>query len=504
MHTTRHLIHPACNLLFAQRLHYVFLDVPSNFEEASVVIRRSVRTLHLQDSTCAYFVYGETDILLRIWSDEETLHRLLHEFILREIPGAEYRILLVTNQSTWFQRELEKRSEWGTALEPEKLQGVLSSGNIPDNLKLVPEATEPLPVKFFMLVEDVGLRNLDIYNEMRQEMEAGGDKFGGLERLSLYAYETSAGRGILLKGESADFSLTANRLHTLGREVNLKHEATATTTYFRSARISESEESSVSDQLARLAKLERHEICLNFLRSILTPRQKLEQDHDSHEMSRTFIAEFDKWLIPIFSLRSKWDELLPELRQLFLWTVRREQKLLRAFYLEFFINLEREVRKLFHERRDWWEGISGWRSKLNAVAAKLDIEPGRLFKAWDEVFANNSNQGEKFTLQAIRACLSRCGKLLENKQKGELLRQFSAAFESHDSGEHSGIIEVRNDLMHGSLMDLYERDTNGRMGWTRCLAAYLAGTVLKQRCRGLIEEALKKAPLPEAGEHVSI
>lgn len=227
------LHHPIVNLCTGKRLYYFLLSAPTGAapgENAVIEILRSRnnRTASFEDRSGFYVVFGEADFVLRVWSTEQEAYQLYDEFHrsrVLEIDGC----FLCSRTSIWFQREIEKNSEWSDSLSCDDLDRVsesvqqLHDGKIPNELiwdheETCPEFDTDGRIKMFTFVKEENPSKKLIYNLVNEKLVTKAQELEHLKRISLYStYDVVGdGRFLLMKAEASSFSEGTRALRALG------------------------------------------------------------------------------------------------------------------------------------------------------------------------------------------------------------------------------------------------------------------------------------------------
>jgi hypothetical protein len=70
--------HPICHLINGERLSYLLIKIRTNLFKAGDQIKKVLesREIGVDASSCAYYVFGGSDVIIRIWSTEADLDKL--------------------------------------------------------------------------------------------------------------------------------------------------------------------------------------------------------------------------------------------------------------------------------------------------------------------------------------------------------------------------------------------------------------------------------------------
>ena len=76
--------HPICHLINGERLHYVLVQVRHRLFDAGrkigdVLTKETDKHLGFASSSCAYYIFGQSDIIIRVWATESHLNKLVAE-----------------------------------------------------------------------------------------------------------------------------------------------------------------------------------------------------------------------------------------------------------------------------------------------------------------------------------------------------------------------------------------------------------------------------------------
>lgn len=482
------LNHPNCNLIFGERLYYLLINVKSDLFGVQEHLSKSLCNAGLESTSCAYFIFGESDILLRVWASETQLNTF--ERVLKDSGNdVETKAYLVINQDTWYQREIEKRSEWNSCFSPENVLSALQKGELPEVIQFRLESpVTPGTTKFFVIVEEPFGKTSDVFKLLQNDVRQEPPTFlRGVQKVSLYAFSTDRFRGILIKGETNDYHSVSERLVLFAKDLKLKEFAAQTTTYF-CAKVIKTEETEISRNSRNHASLRKPELVYNLLKAHDCHEGQWRSDSKTHARSEAFKTIVANHFEYLFEQHPKWWRQLNEIRRLYRWIVRKHDENLRGFLITQYIGLEKYFRTLFEPHPELWRD----NAKNPRVAGKMAKTLGKpQQEVLDALFEATKEEGgrDEFTLRNLRDCARAAKEIHANEKTNKLIDQFSRLLEGQDG--RAGLIRNRNDLMHGNVTSIFN-ETEPNELWTQFVDNYIQFTLLFPKLQIAFESALKQ------------
>ncbi len=223
--------HPICHYLRGERLYYLLITVETSAEEASENVEAALNKVGLHNRACAYWLFGDTDIIVRVWSSESAIMDLE-----KEIAAAFHRVekpirrLLVSSMETWYQRKIETKLGWHGSLQPESSLRMIEN-DPPAALRYDCEPSDVRKVmRFFIFIREPSAKNKKLFKDLSNEVKSNQEPlFAAKSRISLYSVYSRDFNGVIFKGETTDFSATAQHLVKFASEQ--KRLGRETTTY---------------------------------------------------------------------------------------------------------------------------------------------------------------------------------------------------------------------------------------------------------------------------------
>ena len=343
--------HPICHYLRGQRLYYILITVETTAADASKFLATALNEVGLSPSACAYWLFGDTDIIIRVWAGESTVIDLKKK-IKDKINHLEHpiRCLLVSSMETWYQREIEKKPGWHKSLIPESCVKILKD-EPPEDLRYSCGLHDQRSVmRYFIFIKEPSTKNKHLFKELSSMAKSGNDTlFSADSRISLYSVYSRGFNGVLLKGETDNFSETAQKLVDFASmQKNLGRE---TTTYICSTNLKK-EENNLTQKLTVLNfEVARRRTIENLLLSEECNASTLNVDAESLKQERgdtsdLFIKGILEQLPHIFHYHEEWWPYIKDLRYLYKWVIFQDNEQLMAFLARHYALCENDLRLL--------------------------------------------------------------------------------------------------------------------------------------------------------------
>lgn len=204
--TSARVTHPYVHIALGYRLYYIRVGYPAGFEDGRARIARL-----LEDNTgganpagtSLFDVFGDYDLLIRIWNTPDNLYRLVQAIRNEQIEALD--VFRVTRLSTPFQRSCEKGMEF--PILPEST--LFRDGN---RWRISPVYQDSMArvrnkemVEFFVFFScRLGMES-EVFGHLMgrcDEISSSGEFQGGIafEDYAVYAYESENGAGCLFTG----------------------------------------------------------------------------------------------------------------------------------------------------------------------------------------------------------------------------------------------------------------------------------------------------------------
>jgi hypothetical protein len=273
----------------------------------------------------------------------------------------------------------------------------------------------------------------------------------GIEKISLYTYYDADAKGVLLKGETANFMKSSERIISITER--LKQLDARTVTYICSRPIKE-EGNAISEPsgLGEPLEARRTSIIYNLLKS-----------HDCHEglfgsvplgksLSDRFIGLTARFAEQMFHYHSQWWQMLRNLRFLYKWIVFGKNDQLLSFLMREYVAIEKNLRDILSgpaQALQTDEQEQENRVRLKKICRKFAIDELVLKPILDSVVVE-LRQDPELTLGTLPQLINRIARKLNDETLAEDLRLLSSKLQA--------CAKNRNKLMHGEITDLCSSD----------------------------------------------
>ena len=493
----KHLFHhPICHFITGERLHYVLLKVKTKLFSAGEKIEKVItdQKLKISRSSCAYFIFGDSDVLIRIWATETHLDKFKNE-IRSQVPEVEdVRVILTDRISTWYQREIENRQGWFESLN-EKAVLSIADHTVPDFLHTEVELKpNPDGVKFFIFIEEPFAKRNYIFRKLHDDLISKQvELLKGMKLVSIYSYTSADALGVLIKGEVAAAKKLTSTLLDFAEQ--MKEFAVKTTTFI-CAKTIKSDENSLNPQLQPTGRAK--EVFYNLVRSHDCFQACIKEyggEHAENGANR-FVEIGAELYQQIFLFRNdNWWRFISDLRLLYKWVAFGDAaKILQKLGWEY-VKLDRQLNDILNEafQRSQEEKL---RQKQTGLMRTHKMDE----RALEKIIAALSSDlriEKHCTLGAVPSCIESLVKIIElDKEQREILLEFSKCLKASATD--------RDALMHGQIEagQLLKADVNnkGCWVWERFIQNYLKTILLFPRVlpilENLAETFLQRSALP--------
>jgi hypothetical protein len=489
--------HPICHFITGERLHYVLLKVKTKLFTAGEKIEKVISDskLGISGSSCAYFIFGDSDVLVRIWATESHLEQFKEE-VRKHVPEVEdLRVILIERISTWYQRRIENQQGWHESLDEKAVQAI-ADHNVPQTLRTDMELkSNRNGVKFFIFIEEPFAKRNYIFRKLQDDLISGQPEFlQGMDRISLYSYIATDGLGVLIKGEVGEAKQLTSTL--LAFAERMKEYAIKTTT-FVCAKTIKLDESALNSRLRQTGR--EKEIFYNLVRSHDCYHACIKDygGEDAENRASRF-EEIGAELNPQISLfrGEHWWVFISDLRLLYKWVAFGDTgKLLQKLGREY-VKLDRRLNEVLDAAFQRYQ-----EEKLRQKQIGLARTHRMNEQAIEKIIAALSSdlRMEKHcTLGAVPGCIEAFVKIVETKKdQREVLLEFSKTLRAAATD--------RDELMHGRIEseELLKAEENNkrRWVWERFVQNYLKTFLLLPKVLPMLEdltEAFLKRNAPPA------
>lgn len=419
MTTMRSIYHPICHLIQGHRLYYILLSLTGDHKNSEKRIDAIIENAELEKSTCAYYVFGEADLIFRIWATESEINFLQSH--IEKTDGILIKdMYLISRTSTWYQREIESVRGWSRELstpkqsEHKKAVQNIMQGEPSESLRLEYNAgtSSYEKVKVFMFLDQkskTGQKAFDFVKSAIEERE--GFWCDQDTRVSYYSYYSiiyPGKTGVLLKADITKFSENSTDLVKLSVELS-SGGYLDTTTYIGCKPITIE-----SETLRKVNVVDKHyrkKVIHNLLLSHDTSEYchtskndqvsltEAESVREQKERCDAFVELFrDGIFYQLFNYDEvQWNPTISRLRIFYKLVREKNQDLLKSWIINDLIKAERNLRKQTHRvidhmlqlqeiDNDFYSQLNGERASLKDMLIHL---PRCLISSLDSV--NNSD-----------------------------------------------------------------------------------------------------------------
>jgi hypothetical protein len=436
--------HPICHFINGERLHYLLLKVRTKLFDAGDSINEvlSDTTIGVDESSCAYYVFGSSDVIIRLWSTEKDLIGLCNVIQERVREVESIQVVLVDRMLTWYQQIIESQAGWHYGFDRDTVSKI-ADHQIPQLLTVATEPTNGKTTRFFIFIEETFAQRTHVFHKLHNDLLSGERDFlqNGMERISIYSYTTTDAPCVLIKGEVPNWADATNQLLLFAER--MRRYPVKTTTFICAENIKLDKNAlNARHRLAAFSDARKHEIIYNLLRSHECDYAKIRAIGGdlAEKRAQQFVAIASKRCAQFFGQQDEWWNWLGTMRLLFKWISFGDAgKAMRALGQEY-IRMERDL-------VDFLKGpyrLIQEEKKRNAfwdLAKRHRIDP----KVIDDVAAQVVRilrVESHLTLGSVPECLRALLKGREvSKEIRTVIEEFSKAL---DRGA-----ENRNLLLHG-------------------------------------------------------
>jgi len=492
------LAHPLGHLLFGERLYYLLINVHTDLFGVRELLCNRLKKAKLYGSSCAYMVFGESDILVRVWGQERRFREFLKSLneSLVQYPSGQIQIktYLITAMNTWYEKVIEAEPKWPANQLDTVLERCLNSREIDPVFLHKDDASQAESTKIFVFIEQPAVRAKDVFREMCDRARNCG--LPDLDRVSLYQYRSAEKRGVLMKAESANFRKASVSLVNLARDLKQSEYAANTTTYVCAEPL-KVEESFPSPSSVEPVDCQKYAYNLLISHDCNEGRFTDSNGQFTDEVAHKHSDQFKELIGSVgryrrvFGLMARRPEFIEKLRSIYRWTVRREEQNLRRYLIDFYIELEVLTRDLL-SNNPVALGKKDPSRKYVSIAKR--VLPDDHFHKFLEAVKQESleDQSKQYTLGNLVDLIAWAKGQLPNAKEHTELDKFREVL-SPESPAQQGLIQNRNDLMHGNSLRLFRTESGGDSDlWIGFVSNYLEAELLRPRLVEALEKALPK------------
>lgn len=218
--TTKKFIHPLCHIINGERLYYVLLNLKGSVETSRSRLINSLTRYDLFNSACIYHLFGQSDILIRVWSPPEVFKKFEDDLDKSEYTTDKI-VFLVGEIDTWYQREIERNEHFWDDLHDTTINNIITnSANLPHHLRCKQQVNKN-SIHFYIFLDGAVTLAEDTFTKIKSKLNTKSIrahiKETAIERISLYSYSTEERRGVLLKAEVKTYTKSSEGLAKLAR-----------------------------------------------------------------------------------------------------------------------------------------------------------------------------------------------------------------------------------------------------------------------------------------------
>ena len=440
--------HPICHLINGERLHYVLVQVRHRLFDAGrkigdVLTKETDKHLGFASSSCAYYIFGQSDIIIRVWATESHLNKLVAE--IRTIPEVEkLEVILIQRMLAWYQNEIEQRADWDAGLNERTIVSI-ASHRVPESLKYKVRANKSHPTRFFIFIEESFAKRSDIYKRLRDEIQRKqGGLLGKMQRVSIYKFTTAECIGVLVKGELATPHTVTARLIDFAEA--MKQYSVKTTTFICSPKPIKSDENALNPHLKDSALSGRgKEIFYNLIRTHDCNETKIVGygGEGAWKMAERFQQIGSGLLEESFCHHSTWWSMVDDLSLLHKWIAFGDAEKVMAKLRQRFVVLERDLNDILASCYAILDGEK-WKNVCQSTVSRFKFSNEQATDVCKHIRKQVAVESH-LTLGAVPKCIRSLLSRVHKVQDADalLLREFADRLEK-------GAID-RNRLMHGRI-----------------------------------------------------
>jgi hypothetical protein len=450
------LYHPICHFIHGERLYYIVISFKHDaFNSASFLIDK-LEKLEIINSSCAHLIFGDMDVIIRVWSDEKSITALKN--IIDEYKMvSNYRLLLIESNYTWYKEKINKKI---SKLEFEaKLVDNILRGDIDSHLYLILKnnSKSMYSYKYWIFVEEPYSSNSNFYSKFRDILGNRGRKHPNLEdsyHISVYSYLTGTRRGLLLKCSTNTFVKSCDNISQLIEDFSADNDYKITTYIARKELKEDSDQINTSKTIHLPIEARKKEIIYNLFKSHDCYRGMFEGDSKEANLIDSFCFNLSPLFYDIFRFHNTWCDKIRQARNALKWVVEQKNATLVSVLLREYVLLEIKLRKILEDiyraRLSSIKGLDRFGRKLQNQYKIENVVISEIISMIEVRFVP-----QKLTLGDIPHLLS----LLANSCKTDnkycdLIKKFPDIV--------AAISNDRNSLAHGEDAFLFQHDKNSK------------------------------------------
>ncbi|MGK7911932.1 MAG: hypothetical protein AB4050_10705 [Synechococcus sp.] len=393
MNTTKELFHPILHYISGKRLYFILLEFKYDaIEKGTRVVNNILPNLEVKHNVCAYSIFGDLDLLIRIWASDEEVRQLAGRISsMKEITSR--RIILVDNIHTWYQDRIEQTiPKTAPCLLSEKEMNSIVSGrnNVNDSLILnhLSEEEDKYLYKFWIFAEEPFPSSNTLFEDLKRKLSKKinlnprqDSEWAGTYRMSFYSYSTATHQGVIVKADSSSFIESCGSLddviaeHAKDKEIKIK-------TYIARSRIVEEGDLIAigSSNPGAQRKIALRNLCSSHDCGFIV----YEKDSKEEKEIDAFIDCLTPHFYDLFSCFSfdGWQRKVFKLRVIYKWVVEKKDKKIESYLLKEYVDLERQLREKISSvmskdkkiPRSFMREWTGFHSTVRRMSNMLNID----------------------------------------------------------------------------------------------------------------------------------
>ena len=423
------IYHPICHFANGERLYYILIDVKTNLFAAQRYVVESLTRYKLKSSSCGYITFGPSDMLLRVWADEDRLADFVQTLRNNRETILNVKPRIIESMRTWYQNQMEKQQAFWDSFKNEPYQNLM---NRKFNHYYTAINTKDTRIndgiRFFTFLEEPYGRVSTLFHDLSSYLQNEGSAkynthFKNIKQISMYSYQAPNHQGVLLKGQTDNLANLTRCIDSLTKDFKVL----TTTCLCANRLVNEMDELNPKRSCSFTLEMRKKSVIYNILKSHDCYKRRFANIENAMALNER-ICEILTPLVEGFLFYNKqWWSTVDNLRRVYKWVVYQKNAALKGFLMEQYVMLEKEYRD----------------------------EIGRYVRKKQEIKKGELNEVTWGTI---------------NRHLGEL-KEFSSLSQSGKQaiGDLGKIIHAcnddRNDLMHGNVTHLFREDKEGKGIW---------------------------------------
>lgn len=441
--------------MHGERLYYIVLSFKFDAFNSAVFLINKLEELSLIDSSCAHLIFGDMDVIIRLWADDKKINEL--KLIINDFKMvSSYKFILIENHFTWYKEKINRKIlkyEFD-----EKLLDRILKGDIDHNFYILLKNDQKsiCNYKYWIFVEEPYSSNSNFYSKIKDILNRNKKHklLEGTYNISIYSYITNTRRGFLIKCSTDNFVMSCDKISKLIADNSADNEFKLTTYIARKEIKEDSDQINFGKATQIPIESRKMEILYNLLKSHDCYRGMFLDDSEEANLINSFCVNLVPLFYDIFRFHSTWCEKIRHARNSLKWVVEKKNSTLVSVLLREYVVLETKLRKIldviYQQESSSIKGLIGFGKKLNNKYKLDEIVINEIISMIENKFVPS-----KLTLGDIPHILS----LLVSKCPGD---QKNCLIINEFSNIVSQIASDRNSLAHGEEAFLFQHDRNNK------------------------------------------